>query len=425
MKSLLLSTSDSLGGAALAAVRLQQALARHTPVQARLLVQEKKTDNPAITSIGEGFPGRQLALARFIGERLVYLPQEISPDKRFAFSPAAFGARLHAHPLVQTADVLHLHWVNFGFLSTHGIGQLAALQKPLVWTMHDMWPFTGGCHHSGDCERFRQSCGQCRFMKRPSAHDLSHRVWHRKQQAYAAARLFPVACSRWLAGRAEAAGLFAGRPIRTLPNPLDTDVFRPIARAEARRALGLPENKKLVLFAAMRVEAPMKGFSFLQEMLQRQAALRPRADTELLVFGSAKATDFEHLPNKTHALGLLRDPHRMALAYAAADVFVTPSLEENLPYTVMEALACGTPVLGFRVGGIPEMIEHRRTGYLAAYRSAEDLLAGLEFLLSDENATQRSHLARQFVLAHYAEAVVARQYAALYEAITAAAGQPF
>lgn len=416
MNSLLLSTSDTLGGAALAAVRLQQALARHTPVQARLLVQEKNTDNPDVTRLAEGFSGKQTALARFIGERLSYRLQEVSRDKRFAFSTATFGADVHRHPLVQAADVLHLHWINFGFLSTTGIRQLAQLQKPMLWTLHDMWAFTGGCHHSGDCERFQQRCGQCRFMKRPSAHDLSHQVWRRKQQAYAPARLFPVACSRWLAERAMQSSLLAGQTVRTIPNPLDTDLFRPIAKAEARQVLGLPENKKLLLFAAMRVDAPMKGFSFLQQMLERRAAQSPETihDTALLVFGQIKTVDLQALPYPAYSLGLLRDPARMALAYAAADVFVTPSLEENLPYTVMEALSCGTPALGFQVGGIPEMIQHGLTGYLARYRSAEDLLAGLNFLLAPQKQQERQHLARQFVLHNYAEAVVARQYAALY-----------
>jgi glycosyltransferase involved in cell wall biosynthesis len=419
MKVVYLNASDTGGGAAIACRRIMRAVGQHHGVQGQMLVQEKNTNEPAITSVAHGPWQKRLAWGRFVAERLLFLPHERSAEVRFQFNVGRVGTDLSRHPLVQQADLIHLHWVNFGFQSTGTLQRLFALGKPVVWTFHDMWALTGGCHHSGDCENYQLECGHCKFLKKPAAHDLSHRRWLAKQQAYRGAPFVAATCSRWLEGRARRSSLLRDFSIQTINNPIDSTLFAPQPKADARRQLGLPLDKELILFAAMRVNAAGKGFRYFEEalhlLLQQRPDLRDRA--ELLVFGQADTDLIRQLPLPVHQLGHLSDPQQIALAYNAASLFVTPSLEENLPNTIMEAFACGTPVVGFNVGGIPEMIDHQHNGYLATYRSAASIAEGIGWVLDHNRAGVLSAQAREKVLSTYAEPVVAAQYFQLYQSL--------
>ncbi|MCY7350063.1 MAG: glycosyltransferase family 4 protein [Cytophagaceae bacterium] len=420
MNVTLLSTYDAQGGAAIAARRLHDALLRQG-VASTMLVQEQRRAHEGVEAVAKTGWQKGLAFSRFALERAAFFPFEREKSVRWSFSPGVMGTDISRHSLVQQADILHLHWVNFGFQSIEDLGKLLALGKPVVWTMHDMWPFTGGCHHSGTCERYQEACGNCEpFLRNPAPNDLSHRVWLRKQKAYANARLRPVGCSVWLANRARRSRLFGSLPVEAIPNPIDTELFKPLEKALAKRKFGLSPDKKLILFAAANVSAVGKGFMYFEKglhLLQQQ--LIDSEGVELLIFGGGDETLLENLPFRYHFLGSLNDVPQISAAYSAADVFVTPSLEENLPNTIMEAMACGTPAIGFDVGGIPEMITHRQTGYLARYRAADDLAEGMRWTLeqSPEAYAQLANNARQYVLANYAGAVVAGRYLSLYESI--------
>ncbi len=413
MKVVLLNTNDNGGGAAIACLRLQRALQKQGKVQSTMLVQRKYTGHPGVVGLSQGTFQKAGAWLRFVAERLVFLPRERSSEVRFQFDPGVAGVDVSTHPLVRDADVIHLHWVNHGFLSTDSLQKIMQLGKPIVWTFHDMWAFTGGCHHSGTCEHFRTDCGDCKFVKNPGPRDYSHQRWQAKATAYTP--FAAVGCSRWLANRARNASLLDGYRVEAIPNPLDVTLFRPLDKATARRALGLSPDKEYILFAAMRVDAVGKGLAYLIEALQWLKDL-PGA-VELLVFGKTDEAFLKALPIKTTSLGHLSDPERIATAYSAASVFVIPSLEENLPNTIMEAMACGTPAVGFAVGGIPEMVDHRANGYVAEYRSAESLAAGVRWVLEQNNDGALSAKARQKVLASYAEEMVAAQYEALYRSL--------
>jgi glycosyltransferase involved in cell wall biosynthesis len=415
---LLLSTYDTYGGAGIAARRTTQAL-RRAGVDAQLLVQQRESAEPFVHSIAESGWEKKLAFARFAWERVRFLPHERDPSVRFQFSPANVGTDLSQHPLVRAADVLHLHWINFGYLSIHSLEKLLRLGKPVVWTLHDEWAFTGGCHYAGTCRGFEGTCGNCPFLKRPHPSDLSHRVWTRKQTAFAGAPLHVTTCSRWLAGEARRSSLFREVPVGVIPNPIDTNLFKPVPKTEACQRLGVDHEKTYLLFAAMNVSDPRKGFRYVRESLERLKAGSFSAEKplELLVFGKAEAADFADLPYPVRLLGTLRTPEELRAAYAAASAFLIPSLEDNLPNTLMEALACGTPGVGFRTGGIPELIEHERTGYVAERASAEDLARGIRWVLTEADLGERRRAARQHVLAHYAEAVVAGQYRQVYESL--------
>jgi glycosyltransferase involved in cell wall biosynthesis len=289
--------------------------------------------------------------------------------------------------------------VNFGFLSVDDIASLTRLNKPVFWTLHDMWAFTGGCHHSGTCENFQQSCGDCKFIKNPGANDLSHRLWKAKKEGFTSKNLHIITCSDWLGNRAKQSSILGDHTIKTIPNAIDTEFFSPRANS-----LGLDSSKKYVLFVAMRVNAPAKGFHLLKEAL---AYLDPET-TELLIVGGELTED---LPLKAHSFGQVSDPATMRDIYAAADVFVTPSLEENLPNTIMEAMACGTACVGFEVGGIPEMIEHNQTGYVAQAFEPADLAKGIQWCLTHEKAGKN---ARERAVKLYDQSTVAQQHLDYY-----------
>ena len=399
----LLSYHNQNGGAGIACGRLAEAL-KKAGHQVSILVQEKTGDDNSIALNNSPWK-KAMSWIRFILERLVYLPFEKNKADRFLFNPGRFGQDLSQHPLIQQADIIHLHWVNFGMLSIQNIKQLLNAGKPVYWTLHDMWAFTGGCHHSGACMNFQQACGNCEtFIKNPQANDLSHQIWEEKMQAFQERNLHIITCSDWLKERAKKSSILKNQPIESIPNAIDTELFKPGNKADAKKSLGLEPSKKHVLFVAMRVNAPKKGFHYLENAL----AGLDKSTTELIIVGNAQ--ELPELPLKTHKLGHISSPEKMIQIYQASDVFVTPSLEENLPNTIMEAMACGTPCVGFSIGGIPEMIDHQVNGYVADYQSTEDLTAGLNWTLV--NAPEQA--ARQKAESSYAEAIIAAKHVKFY-----------
>lgn len=405
MKVLLLNTYPQ-GGAGNACRRLQSAL-QESGVEAPLLTQEE---------VGGKWP--------FYAERLSFLPYERDKSVRFAYSLANFGHDLSRHPLVREADVLHLHWINQGFLSLPNIHRLATLGKPVVWTLHDMWAFTGGCHYSGDCTRYEASCGQCPYLRRPGPADLSNRVWQRKKALFPENIQF-VTCSQWLGDVAARSGLLKNSPVRAIPNPIDTTQFQPAPDAERaafRQELGVSPTAFLVLFAAMKIGEERKGFKYLLEALQMVRQANQQLPIEILVLGKSNPEELAALPYPVHALGLIHDTSQLARAYGVADLFVIPSLEDNLPNTVMEALACGTPVAGFATGGIPEMVGHLQEGYIAPQHDSAELARGIARMAQETAATpgKMRSAARHKVEQHYANPVVATRYLDLYRELLAA-----
>ncbi len=405
----LLSYHNQNGGAGIAAGRLQQALEK-AGHQVTYLVQER-SGNDGSELIRKGLWAKLGNWIRFILERLYFLPNEKSKSIRFLFNPGLIGQDISQHPAIKKADIIHLHWVNFGFLSIKNIEQLLKLGKPLIWTLHDMWAFTGGCHHSGDCENFQTNCGSCKFVHKPERWDISHRMWADKIYAFDYPNLHIITCSDWLKSRAEKSTILAYHSIDSIPNAIDTNFFQ--REENAKKSLHLNPDKQYILFVAMRVNTPTKGFNYLKEALQIWQNENPATvkNTELLIVGNVLDTsEINALPLPSTALGHITDPAKMREIYSAADVFITPSLEENLPNTIMEAMACGTPCVGFQVGGIPEMIDHQLNGYVAEYLSANDLAKGIQWSL-----THVPHVAaRQKVLTTYQDDIIAAKHSALY-----------
>ena len=412
MRVLIINTSERIGGAAIAASRLMDALKKNG-VRASMLVRDKQTDRLTVHAAGGGW-WRPLC---FLWERLcVFVSNGFSRRTLFWTDIANTGIDVTRMAEFQRADVVHLHWVNQGFLSLDVIGKIVRSGKKVVVTMHDQWYFTGVCHHSDECEKYAELCCDCELMRGRLMGDMAKKVFLRKRQIYKGGHVTFVGCSRWIADRARRSRLTEGHKVVNIPNPIDTDLFCMMDKARAREAMRLPQDKRLLLFGCQRITDERKGFRLLVEALQQIEQARPELakEMEIVVVGGEAESVRSQVPFGIIPISYVSDTERMVALYNAVDIFVTSSLQENLPNTIMEAMACGVPCVGFNVGGVPEMIDHKRNGYVAEYRNAQDLADGIVWTLTgDQGALSRN--ARQKVLDEYSESIVAGQYIKVYE----------
>jgi glycosyltransferase involved in cell wall biosynthesis len=283
-----------------------------------------------------------------------------------------------------------------------------------------MWPFTGGCHYSGECDKYTQSCGHCPQLNSQQDGDISGWVWWRKAKAWKNLNLTIVTPSQWLADCARNSSLFQDLRIEVIANGLDIQRYKPIEKKIARHLLGLPQDKQLILFGAMTATSDnRKGFHLLLPAIKKLSQGEIwQHKLELVVFGASEPVNPPDFGLKTHYLGRLNDDISLALVYAAADIFVAPSLEDNLPNTVMEALACGTPSVAFKIGGMPDMIEHQENGYLAHPYDIEDLAQGIHWVLEDSERYQKlCDCAREKVVREFTLEIQASKYLKLYNEV--------
>ncbi len=415
MRVLIVNTSENTGGAAIAASRLMEAL-NGNGTEAKMLVRDKQTDRISVAAL----PRSPLLKAKFVWERAcVWKANRFSRRNLFWTDAANTGTDITPLPEFKEADIVHLHWINQGFLSLKGIRRIIDSGKPVVWTMHDMWPFTGVCHHSGECERYKTECGRCPLLAGGGSRDLSFKVFRRKREMLRGARVAFVACSRWLEGLARQSALLTGQRITCIPNPVNTAVFRPEEQAEARRQCRLPAGKRLLLFGSFKVSDPRKGISYLAEACRILKERHPSlADgIGVIVAGNNAGMARSLFPFPAYDMGYVSDERRMARLYNAADAYVTPSLEDNLPNTVAEALSCGVPCVGFNVGGIPEMIGHLKNGYVARRKSAESLAEGVRWCLTEGRRAISPEAVSKEAAAKYSGKAVAAAYTRLYASL--------
>ena len=413
MKVLIVNTSEKAGGAAVAASRLTAALINNG-VKAQMLVRDKQTDSLHVSAL----PRQWLQRWRFLWERwLLFCHLHLRRKHLFDIDTATAGADITRLPEFREADIIHLHWVNQGMLSLGDLRRIVDSGKPVVWTMHDIWPATALCHLTLSCQHFKTECRRCRLLPGGGSNtDLAHRVWRRKQRVMAHSNIIMVACSRWLEGEARQSKLLEGLHITSVPNPIDTRLFHPLDQGEARRLLGLPADRRLLLFVSQRATNVYKGIGYLIEACRLLAGQQPDAakQTAVAIMGSHADELAGQLPFDTYPLGYVSDEHQIAAIYSAADAFVLPSLSENLPNTIMEAMACGVPSVGFKVGGIPEEIDHRRNGYVARYRDAADLAEGIRWTLFEADREELRRQCLHKVAACYSPHSVAMRYIEVY-----------
>ena len=413
MRVLIVNTSEKTGGAAVAANRLKDAL-NNSGVKAKMLVRDKLTDD--ITVVGLSHPLRNQFY--FLWERwCIFWYSHFSRKHLFEIDIANAGVDITQLPEFKEADIIHLSWINQGMLSLKGIRKILDSGKPVVWTMHDIWPATGICHITLNCQRYQSYCGNCRLLPNGgSSHDLSYRVLHHKKEVLKRGNISFVTCSKWLEKEARKSAILSNQLIQTIPNPIDTHVFRPSDKRQARVRSKLPLDKKVILFASQRIDNVNKGISYLIDACHKMVAENPEMRDEVVVavlggHGEGLQDMFDF---KVYELGYVNDTRQIVDIYNATDVFVLPSLSENLPNTIMEAMACGVPCIGFKVGGIPEEIDHKKNGYVAEYRNADDLARGLHWVLEEAEYAELSVSAVGKVQRNYSQRSVAMQYIEVY-----------
>ena len=407
MNVLIINTSDINGGAAIAAYRLLNAL-KYSDVNVKMMVREKLSNDSDVLNIGNNLINK----FNFYHERgEIFLYNGLSRKNLFEVSTAKKGISITETEEFKQADVIHIHWINQGMLSLNEIKKILSSRKKVVWTMHDMWAFTGICHYAGDCNFYTHGCGNCPLLRHPSKYDLSRTTYRKKTSTYSKGEINFVACSNWLKEMAIKSPLTLGHHVTSIPNPIDTEVYRPLNKNEIRDKLNLPIDKKIILFAAVKASDKRKGLDYL---IEASNLLKNYSEEILFLIAGNRSEEIENkftLPVKS--MGYV-SPKDMPLLYNAADLFVSPSLQDNLPNTIMESMSCGTPCIGFNIGGIPQMIDHQTNGYVSEYRNSKDLAEGILWSLFETN-TNLGQNARKKVIENYSNEIIAKQYIEIYK----------
>lgn len=407
MKVCQINYSDIDGGAARAAYRIHHAL-RRSGVDSTMMVNVAFSGDWTVQ-------GPKSLVAKLLNR----IRPQISTVARSLFRtanpiihspailPSSWPRRLNA----SNADVLHLHWVAGEMMS---IADIARLNKPIVWTLHDMWTFCGAEHYTDDV-RWLEGYRKDNRPAHEAGFDLNRWTWIRKQKHWRHP-MHMVTPSQWLADCVRDSALMREWPVSVVPNPIDTDRWQQIDQALARKLLGLPQNIPLVLFGALGGgRDPRKGFDLLLKSFAHLRGDNPALD--LVVFGQLAPRNPPDLGFPIHYTGHLHDDLSLRVLYSAADLLVIPSRQDNLPNTGVEAYACGTPVVAFNTGGLPDIVDHKRTGYLAEAFDVVDLAHGIKWVLANAETAALSKNAREHAIAKFSYPVVARQYKKIYETI--------
>ncbi|MDY4850741.1 MAG: glycosyltransferase [Paludibacteraceae bacterium] len=433
LRVLSVCTSDVAGGAARAAFRIHESV-RQEGVDSRMFVKQKGSHDPHVHALAEytpqnGFQETMDWVALKIKNKwqhALWRPYRKTMDKNYKSDLR--GTRIYGALQKWDYDVLHLHWINNRFIKIEDL----PTDKPIVWTLHDSWPFCGVCHYFLDCVGYQQQCGSCPQLGSHDSNDLSYQIWKKKKSVFDTLNIHIVSPSRWLADCAAKSSLFAGRDIRVIPNCLDTNVFRPLTQTEVETNLSTAQKQNVAVSCVLRAAAAekrlekpfllygaanavkdrIKGFASLLSALQ--ILDQQGFEANLMVFGAAETElpmRFEHIT--VTFLGYVSDTSLLVTLYNMADVMVVPSLTENLSCAIMEALSCGTPVCCFNIGGNGDMVEHRVNGYLAKERDCTDMATGIKDCIA--HSVEWSVAARESVVKRYSIPIVAKMYLDLYK----------
>ncbi len=407
MKILHLCGKDFFG-AGRAAYRLHQGL-RNEGVDCEMWVGAKRTHDATVVDVHPGGLNKRWTK--------VYVKLEKLKIKLFAGGAKnmfSLGGPAHSiRKKIEKAkpDLIHMHWTNRGFMN---LNYLKVIGIPVVISLHDMWWFTGGCHYDEECGKYLSACGLCPTLKNDGEHGLSYKHLQTKKEVLSTvANLTFIGLSTWMRDCVAKSAIAQGHKVVNLPNGINTEQFTPLNTLEYRKKLGLPMDKKLILFAAVDVlSEPRKGYKYISQALSQCSP----EDYELVVMGE-KSTEDSVGGLKTYFLGEINNDALLIEYMSAVDISVVPSLQENLSNLIMESLACATPVVAFEIGGNADMISHRKNGYLAKDRDVDDLARGIKFCCDAEQNKQLSQAARQSVKDKFNIEDVSKQYIELYETV--------
>lgn len=415
MRVVQLSKADRGGGASIAAFRLHGGL-RAEGIESFMLVNNKYTSDSHVVCPSSRMARTWASMAPFLDAFPLRLLVRGRGREKLSLNWIPDNIRSRLATL--KPDVVNIHWVNDGFMR---IETFPRLEYPVVWTLHDMWAFCGAQHYVGDDQQYLTGYSSVR-TSRHVGWDANRWVWNRKHRAWSKLKRFVVVTpSVWLGDCVRASNLMGHLTVKVIPNGVDHHIFKPLDRKFARDVLGLPQDSKLVLFGAGGVaDDPRKGFAYLVTALKSLAteSKNSQNNIDLVIFGSPNRNIGLEGIFRTHFLGKLRDEISLALAYSAADVFVAPSQQDNLPNTVLESLACGTPVVAFNIGGMPDMIVHEECGYLATPFDTNDLAKGVQHILGlsgNSSSIRLRDAARTRVTENFTLPIQAQNYVNLYQ----------
>ncbi|MEB3280993.1 MAG: glycosyltransferase family 4 protein [Lyngbya sp.] len=404
MKVLHINQSDLAGGAAIAGYRLHQGLLTQN-VESRLIVKTVKTTDSRVTTIPQRqrlFANQLFRITTYLGLNYVHVRNTFEiPD----------------HPFYKEADILNLHSLHTGYFNYLAI-PLLTRKKPAIITLHDMWDFTGHCAYSYDCDRWKTGCGQCPYPEIYPAirRDNTRLEWRLKNWVYHHSDLTVVAPSYWLTEQAKQSMLNCCS-IHHIPYGINTDTYQPLDQEKCRLKLSIPTEKKVIMFGAESLKDPRKGGDLLIKALSKLPA-SIKAETILLTFGKESDALSETVGMQTINLGYISDDYLKSVAYCAADLFIFPTRADNLPLVLQESMACGTPMVSFKIGGVPDLVRPGITGYLATPEDAGDFCRGIVQLLEDDNLRQKmSQQCREIAITEYPLEQQAQRYIELYQQV--------
>lgn len=418
-KILSINTSDSSGGAARAAYRIHSAV-NEFGGNSYMLVKNKELNDERILEVGQYYHPNYIKCSySFIQNKIKNKIQHHCwnkyPNRENVFMSDLRSMSIHGAFQKIDFDILHMHWINLRFLN---LKELQRIQKPIIWTLHDCWPFTGICHYFYNCQKYIESCGNCPFLHSGKENDLSRQILKKKEIYYHGLNLHIVTPSYWLASAALNSKLFNPFPITVIPNLIDTQMFIPKEKRIACQLLNLDPQRTYILFGAMNaLQDKNKGVQELINAINMYIDSKAYNNLDLLIFGAENEIGAlkAHIP--VHYLGIIDDDLKMTNAYCAASVTVVPSRSENLSNTIMESLSCGTPVVAFNVGGNSDLIIHCQNGYLAQPYSSKDLAEGILYCINNYKKRHLSVNARQKAVTDYSKECISSKYIELYNSI--------
>ena len=402
--------SDGNGGAAIGARRSHNAMLSQG-IDSVLAVVKKTTTDPRVIELPEK-PVRRFAARQLT--RCVEWFQKSDNEVFRTLNIIPMGAADALNKI--EADIIQLHWVA---ADTVSISELAKLNKPIVWKLPDMWAFSGAEHYSQieSADRFADGYTASNRPKGQTGLDIDRWIWAYKKSAWRDVNFNIVGPSKWIANCARRSILLGNALVRHIPNPLDLSLYKPHSMSAAREAFGLPQDRTLVMFGALHATTdPRKGFQHLQAALDHLPQHLDPNTTSIVVMGADGPKGQKTGPYDTHYLGVLRDEQKIVAAYCTADVFVLPCEMDNLPNVVKEATCCGVPCTGFDVGGMPDMIDHHETGYLAKPYDPQDLARGIAWVARNATDDMRMEVRRRAESKH-AEDIAVRRYVDFYNEI--------
>lgn len=415
MRVLIVNTTEETGGSAVAAKRLMEAL-NNNGIKAKMLVRDKETEDIKVVGLNQSF----LQQWHSLWERWCILWNlHFSRRHLSDVDIANTGTDITQLREFTEADVIHLHWINRGFLSLSDIKKIVNSGKAVVWTMHDFWPAVAICHQPEGCNRYQTACMQCKYLYNGgSAHDLAHKVWKRKKVLLCDSSIYFVAGSRWLCEETKKSALLLGQKIGYIPNTIDTRTYHHIGKNKARQNINLPLDKDIVLITSHQND---NAENSIIESLQALGKAHPETVGKLCVaiLGGGHEELSSSIPFTTIQLGYINSERKIVEIYNASDVLVFHRSACDMPNTILEAMACGTPCVGFNTGGIPEMIDHRKNGYIAETGNPDDMALGVWWVLNEADRNALGLDAVRKVGANYANNNIAMKYIEVYNTANA------